>query len=356
MIRKLLEAFFRHKLLLLLPPLLIPAIVTPLAFQSAPVVYETAVGVWVERPAYLQYQDGSSPWATPVQAQSGRLSELLKTRAFQMDIAQRTSLAPLVGNALGEARIADLLTRSIGITAASDHLLVLRTQAGTAQLSFELCKALIDAFQEKVAADQADQSGLAVKFYQGQLKDAQTQLTKATQDLRRYATSLQLQVDDQGQATSQNQIVPSSMLDPRLTTLQSSVSTAQGQVNQYQSLLTQAQQESIASLRGQQFNFQVLDAPTLPTAPTSQLKKLIIYPIAAAVAGLALSALILVLLVASDRSVWSEVDLPAGLRFLGGVPELKQKRVPKQLRTYATRRGVGAVAGMQLPAPARSKA
>src|SRR5262245_60747532 len=91
-IRKLLEAFFRHKLLLLAPPLLIPAIATPVAVVSTPPVYETGAGIWVDHPAYLNYNDGNNSWVSPVQSQAGRLNELLRTRAFQMEVAGRTSL------------------------------------------------------------------------------------------------------------------------------------------------------------------------------------------------------------------------------------------------------------------------
>ena len=62
-------------------------------------------------------------------------------------------------------------------------------------------------------------------------------------------------------------------------------------------------------ITGQQYGFQVLDPPQLPTVATPQTKKIMIYPLAAAVAGLGLMGLLLVLLVASDRSVRSEMDL-----------------------------------------------
>jgi capsular polysaccharide biosynthesis protein len=359
MIRKLLEALFRHKLLLLLPPILIPAIVTPLAFSSAQPVYDTWVGVWVEKPEYLQYADGANPWLTPVQVQSNRLTELLGTRAFQMEVAQRTPLlAPLAASPSGEGRIGEILSRSISIGSTnngSEHLLVLRVQANSAQLSYEICKALVEAFQDKTGTDQVEQAGLAVKFYEARLKDAQAQLAKATQDLRRYAASREIEVSERADITNLAAELPASMLDARFSQLQSTVQTAQGEVNRNQSALTQAQQDSIAAVQGQQFNFQVLDAPRLATAPTSQMKKLLIYPIAAVGAGLGLSAMLLVLLVAADRSVRSEADLPSGIRIIGGVPLLKRKGIPKRLRGVATRRGVGAIAGMQLPAPGGSR-
>jgi capsular polysaccharide biosynthesis protein len=358
MIRKLAEAFFRHKLLILLPPLIIPAIVIPVAVLTMPPLYDTAVSIWVEHPTYLNSKDGASPWLTPVQSQTGRLSELMRTRAFLVDVAQRTSLAPLVGSPASEARLADLVSRSATIggvagndrSGASEHLLVIRVQAQTAQISYELCKAIVDAFQEKSAADQADQASVAVQFFQSRVQEAQQTLNKSSQDLRRYVVSRQADGNDTASDPTQLNLT-AAMLDPRLAALQSGVQAAQADFNNSQAALTQAQRDAMAAAQGQQFSFQVLDAPQMPPAPTPQTKKIMIYPIAAAVAGLGLSAMLLVVLVASDRSVHSESDLAPGLRVLGTVPLLKLKRVPKNLRSVAARRAVGAVAGAALPAP-----
>jgi hypothetical protein len=70
-----------------------------------------------------------------------------------------------------------------------------------------------------------------------------------------------------------------------------------------------------------------------------------------------LSLVLLVLLVAGDRSVRSETDLPEGARVLGAVPQLslKLKRLPKAARKDAMRRAIGFVAGTALPAPTGSK-
>ena len=64
----------------------------------------------------------------------------------------------------------------------------------------------------------------------------------------------------------------------------------------------------------------------------------------------AIAAVLLVLLVATDRSIRSETDLGPGIRSLGVVPLLQLKNVPKKLRAVATRRAIGATAGMALPA------
>jgi hypothetical protein len=144
-------------------------------------------------------------------------------------------------------------------------------------------------------------------------------------------------------------------LDPRLAGLQTAVQQAQSDYNVAQGALTQAQHDSVAAQEGQQYGFQVLDEPQMPTAPVSQLKKIIVYPIAGVLAGLVLSAMVLVLLVASDRSIRHESDMMPGLRVVGIVPSLKMKRVPKRLRGVATRRAIGSIAGTALPVPGGAK-
>ncbi len=358
MFRRLLETFFQHKLLLLLPPILITAIVAPLAVMNTPPAYESAVSVWIDRPAYLPNRDPSSAWISPVMTQSARLGELLHTRAFITDVAQRTSLAPQLSSAAGQARAAALISSGVTIggpppggapTPAGDHLLVIRVQAPTPQLAYELCKAIVDAYQEKSSTDQADQASVGVDFYTGRVQDAQQQLTKATLELRRYTAARQASGVDASSDPSQPNF-SAAMLDPKLGALQSNLQAAQLDLNNAQGALNQAQQDAVMSVQGLQYGFQVMDAPDVPVAPINQLKKMVIYPIAAIIAGLGLTGLLLVILVAGDRSVRSELDLAPGLRSLGSVPLLQLKNVPRKLRYGATRRAIGATAGMALPA------
>src|SRR5439155_11579808 len=102
----------------MLPPVLIPAIVTLIAVQSNPPAYETVASIWIDHPAYLNVKSDTNGWMSPLQSQSNRLNELLRTRAFVNDVAQRTSLAPLVNSAAGQTRIADLIARGVTIGSA----------------------------------------------------------------------------------------------------------------------------------------------------------------------------------------------------------------------------------------------
>src|SRR5207248_1477026 len=91
----------------------IPAIVGPIAFVTSPATYQTSVGIWVDRPTYLRYEDDLGRM-TPVQDQSRRIGETVRTRAFLIEVAKKTPLAPLVGSETDEqelARATDALRR-----------------------------------------------------------------------------------------------------------------------------------------------------------------------------------------------------------------------------------------------------
>jgi uncharacterized protein involved in exopolysaccharide biosynthesis len=356
MIRRLLEAFFRHKVLLLLAPVLVPGIVTPIVLATAPTVYDSYITIWVDHPSYLNYNDGSNAWVTPAQVQINRLGELMRTRPFELDVARRTTtMAPLIGSTAGEARIDDYITHLVSLGRPGDHIMVVSVSAPTAKLSYELSTALVDAYQEKVQSDQADQSSLAIAYYQTRIQEAQQQVSKTGADLRRYLATQNGLGDTSSFDTTTTApstgapAVSALLLDPKLASLTTAVQQAQSDVTGAQSALLAAQRDSAAALQGQQLGFQVLDQAKMPTAPTRALRKLIVYPIAALVTGLGLSAMLLVLFVAADRSARGESDLAPGLRLLGAVPALKVKRAPKKLRSIATRRAIGAAAGMALP-------
>jgi len=357
MITKFLEAFFRHKLLVLLPPVLIPLIVGPYALVTAPIYYESWAGIWVDKPQYLAYSD-FSPYSSPASQQSNRLVEVMRTRSFITDVAKRTSLAPLVGNSRGEERINSVIGTGFTMIPNGDHLLVLHFKADNPRLAFDMLNAIIDTFKENAATDRVNQASLAISFYQGRLQTAQEELKSTTTSVRQYtAANPNLASLNLDRAGSSEFLLPPQVSDPQLADMMGKLKSNQAQVEALRAALETAQFDASAGLEGQELGFQTIDPPQLPTGPTRALRKQLVYPIAGLVAGMALSLVILVLFVAADRSVRSESDLPEGARLLGAVPQLnlKLKRLPKAARRDAMRRAIGFVAGTALPAPTGSK-
>jgi uncharacterized protein involved in exopolysaccharide biosynthesis len=350
---RLIETFFRHKLLLLLPPILIPLLVGPPALLTAPISYESYAGIWVDRPTYLNYQTDWNSYITPAQNQSGRLTELVKTQSFLDDVAKRTSLAPLVGTPRGEDRVQRTIADGLGVVASGKNLLVLRFRADTPQLAYEVLTGIVDAFNDNAANDEINQASLATSFYQSQLDDARTQLDAAQTALQQYVASNPRYTDTVKSTTSGGQpsLVLGQPLDPQLAQLQHEVDFNQTEVARQRNTLEQAKISASAALQGQELGFQVLDAPQMPTTALRQTRNRLIIPLAGLLVGIVLSALALVLLMAGDRAVRNESDL-GDVRVLGIVPTLKNKRLPKRAGPHAARRAIGFVAGSALPAPA----
>jgi uncharacterized protein involved in exopolysaccharide biosynthesis len=348
MMVRLVEAFFRHWLLLLTPPVLIPLIVGPIAVLTTPVYYESWVGVWVERPAYLSYSDGWNNYATPAQNQNRLLGEVLRTRSFVNDVALKTSLAPFVGTDRGEEAIQRAMARSFSAWPTGDSLLVLRFRAATPELSFEVVNAVVEAFKNKLAADRVNQASLAISFYEEQLKTSEDQMAKASEAMRRYvAANPRLAAVDPERGTPLVSL-PTAAVDPQLAALVNRMEVEQAGVERVRSTLERARLEAAAALEGQELGFQVVDPAKVPTKPIRERRRRLIYPAAGLLVGLGVSTATLVLLVAGDRTVRLEHDLPPGIPVLGSVPRL---RLPRAHSNLATARGaIGAIAGAALPA------
>jgi uncharacterized protein involved in exopolysaccharide biosynthesis len=356
--RKVLEAFFRHKWLVLLPPLLIPVLVTPISLLATPVAYESIAGVWVDNPTYLDPKGtAASSLASAAQSQSTQLTELLHTRSFMLDVVGRTGLASIASTPSGEAKVADLMDKGVTVAAVPNgsHLLTIRARFATPQLSQQVAQAIVDAYSDRSSNQLVDQSSTAISFYQSQLDSAQDDATKANQDLSQYAIAMGYAPTGDGTTVSTD-TQQAQAFDPQFADLQAKAHFAQQQVDQARAALQNAQQRSAAAAQGADQTFQVIDPPQLPTAPVTQTKNVLVFGIAGLVVGLGLSGIVLVLLVASDRSIRQEADLQPPVRVLGALPMLKLKqRVPKSIRGSATRRAIGFVAGTALPAPRGSR-
>jgi uncharacterized protein involved in exopolysaccharide biosynthesis len=354
--RKFLEAFFRHKRLLLLPPLLIPLIVGTLSYLMTPLYYEGWTAVWIGQPAYIAATDQANPYLSPAQNQANRMTELLKTQSFLTDVARRTSLAPLTGSTVGQERLQALVLGQISMQPSGNNLLAIRYRSTTQQLTLQVLQALIDAYTEKTANDRTSQGTLAISFYESRVQATQDQAKQSADAVRRYVQASRLSIDPSvsGDLTG---LDTAATTDPQLKQLQSQAEFDQKQLDDARASLDKARFQVDAADQGQDLSFQVIDPPRIPTGASRDVKKLIIAPIAALLVGLIGSGVLLVIILASDRSIRSETDLVPPVRVLGIVPKLKLKRVPKRDRSTAIRRAIGFAGGssLTLPSPQRTK-
>jgi uncharacterized protein involved in exopolysaccharide biosynthesis len=352
MIERLLETFFRHKLLILAPPVLIVAIVTPIALMTMPTYYEAHAGVWVDRPTWLNVPvDETTRYLTPNAAQAVQLTELLRTRSFLLDVASRTGLAPLTATTAGQDRAAQIVATSVAVASPGNHLLVIGSRSASPELAYQLVNAVFEAFRDKATSDRLGQAELAISFYESRLKSAQDDVTKSSDALRRYVatTSRNTGVDAPGGNASRLGL-PAAATDPQLGQIMRQADTDQREVERLNAALEQARLDVSASLEGQELGFQMVDNAAIPQSPTRERRKVLLYPAAGLLLGLVLGATLLILLVATDAAARTESDLIARARVLGVVPKLQMK-TPKRGAPEQARRAIGFVAGTALPAP-----
>lgn len=360
MIGKFLEAFFRRKWLVLLPVVLIPVIVTPVGLYFVRPYYESSSTVWVGRPTYLRSTDEATGWLTPGQVESGRITDLLRTRAFVTDVAKRTDLASLVGTERGEAELFVIFGRSIGVSPTGTNLVTISARGDRPQVPFQLASAIVETYRERRVAERADQAGLAISFHETRLRDAQQELAKATAEIRRYvASNPRLTTIDPNRGAASTAAarmgLPPVAIDPQLAELIRRVDAEQREVDNIRAALDQARMETSAGLEGQDVSFRVVDEARLPSTAVSQRRRQAIFPAAGLVVGIGIGLGLLVALVVADRSVRSTSELPADIRVVRVVPFLGLGGLPRQARPGTTRQAVGFVAGSALPSPGGAK-
>ncbi|MCC6173981.1 MAG: hypothetical protein IT305_01650 [Chloroflexi bacterium] len=355
MIARLLETFFRHKVLILLPVVITPLVVLPFAFLLVKPYYEVEAGVWVDRPAYAPTSDDWNRYITPAQNQQGKLTELLRTRNFVEDVARRTALEPLLATTQGREDVAEYLQRTITALPTGTKLLTIRVRTENADLSMDIIKATLTAFKERMTSERIGQASAAISFYEGQLKDASDQANRSQEALRRYvAANPRLTTLDPdrgvGSSVAARLGIPTTAIDPQLGDLLNNLDRDQKEADRIKELLERAKFDASASLEGNDTSFQVVDEPLPPAGARRERKRLLIFPAAALVAGLAVSATLLIGLAAADRSARSMADLRMVGRVVGVVPRMGLRRLPRSAGPETTRRAVAFVAGTTLPA------
>jgi capsular polysaccharide biosynthesis protein len=356
MIGKFLEAVFRHKLLILLPMILTPVVVTPAGSYFVRPYFESSSVVWVGKLTYLRSVDDANPWSTPAQIEAGRIGDLFRTRAFVLNVAKRTELAPLIGSETGEENLVSYFSRSVGVVPTGTNLLTVTARADQAQLAFQVANAVVETYRERRADERTEQAGLAISFHEARLQEARDDLAKATAEIRRYvAANPRLTTIDPNRGVASTAAarmgLPPIAIDPQLAELIRKVDAEQKEVDTIRTALDQARMETAAGMEGQDVNFRVIDVARVPSAPVSQRRRLAIFPAAGLVVGLGLGLGLLVALVVADRSVRSMKDLPSVVRVARIVPFLPTRKLARQTRPRTTRQAIGFVAGAALPSP-----
>jgi uncharacterized protein involved in exopolysaccharide biosynthesis len=321
MSQKALDTFFRNKLLVALPIIVLVLAASAFAYTRESGEYESRAKVWVQRTPLLTSQLGNdSTFSTPAGSQARVLNDLLSLHSFRLDVASR--VPQLSG--LSESEQARSIGAGTAVFSSGTHILIIQNKGGDPALSQAIVAALIDAYADRFSANVVAEADAAAAFYETRLAVAREELQAqkaelaAYQDLRGVSTSIQT-IDD-----------------PELNFLIAAVDRAQDDYDDLFDRLQQVHLQRDSALQGRDLSFQVMDQPSLPASAIPLAKReLLMYPILAGLLGIAASVGVLFALIRTDSSV----RLPAeagrsGLPVLAVVPDLGHKRKRSWPQTF----------------------
>lgn len=339
---RLLETFFRHRLLLLGPVALVMAGAVGWVLIQPP-TYDASVRIWAERQTLVP-DPNSNPYLTPAQEQAGVLTELLSTKYFDAKVGKRSRLADAIrngaassqngimarltqapGRALGRASspgelsnsqvddevAAAILSRTIVIPTGPE-VITLTFRAGSPDLAAVVAQAIADQYLEETLSNQRVQADAAVAFYTSQLKQSQADLSVSDKAVDDYLLA------------NPNQRGVNAIPDARLVQLRRDDDAAHQRLLTVQDKLDQARLNRVALDQTGVNGLRILDRAEQPTSPSS-IKKV---ALEATGVGLVLATLIVVVgvlvLTWMDSTIRrpQEVEDVLDLRPVGSVPRV----------------------------------
>jgi uncharacterized protein involved in exopolysaccharide biosynthesis len=317
---KLLEAVFRHFILLLLM-LFVPIIIGVGIGYTLPPTYQVTATLW----ALQRYQvidtgsTGASVPVTPADTQTAALTELLKSSAFDVAVGQSTDLKSTYSaqalastQALNDAYVADI-SKNVKVTSSGNNLYQITYVNTDPRIAAQVVQAIITQFQV-----QGQQYSVipgqtySVVDAQRLLQADQSQLTKAQSDADTAARNENAYLASHSTAT---------LVDPQYAALDAQRVQAQSTVTNLQSTIATLNQQIAA---GQSTSlFKTLDPP-VPPRKGSRSKILPVTIGIGAGVGLVVCILYILIIVRRDRAFYSVLDVQKATSYpiLMQVPQL----------------------------------
>ena len=300
--------FRRHRRLLTLPVVLAVILATWTSFGH-PKSYESTASLWVDNPASAQSSLGNLNPAEvpPAQQEQQVLMELLTTRNFMTNVANRSGLAKYLGTqpseGFGPTALLSKLTgpksvhdqvvsalgpKHVATVVPGPQVLQISYTAGTAAIARSTLQAIVTGLQQDSASLSQRHNKVASDYYRSQVAAASKTLAGIRDQIAAYTRS------HRGRNAA----------DPNLAALQTAEAAANGQLNDANSNLSEATGAAQAGSTGSAVH--VIDAPTVPLGPTSGMKRRVMAIFGGLFAGLLISFLAVVVLTPTRRDPWED--------------------------------------------------
>lgn len=304
---RLLESYFRHRWLNLVPMLLMGALAVVFTLR-APQTYVSGGVLFVQNDTLLSslVPIGNSgwSWSTPAQITANELRELLWTEAFVRFAIQRTDLETQMqeGPEAVQGTIAEF-RQSVTINVVGEKLVGFAASHPNPEIAHQIATATIEAYTEWKLNSERQESLVAQAFFAQQLEPHQQALDQARAELQAYLVEHPAPV--RGDRPEEEQI--------EITRLQAAVADASQQVKdtlskEQDARLALSKAESNASQA-----YTVIDAPVVPTEPAGSLMDLIQKSAIFVVVGIVLSGACVVGGMFLDRTFRLPIDVRHGV-------------------------------------------
>lgn len=304
---RLLESYFRHRWLYLLPIVLMAGVATVYTIQS-PRMYISSGVLFVQKDSLLStlvpIGNSGFSWITPAQMTANELNELLRTEAFIRFIIQRTSLEEHMNEGPEEVeRIIFSVRQSIWVGAEGEKLMRFGARHQDPDIAYQLASSTIEAYTDwKLNADRRD-SMVAQAFFASQLEPLQQELEAARTRLSDFIQAHPAPIRGERPEVEQMEL---DGLQAMVDQLSARVKETLDKEEAARLALSKAESEASQS-------YLVIDAPTLPREPSSSKKDLIMSFAIFIMIGVALTGGGIVGGMLLDRSIRFPVDVQHSL-------------------------------------------
>lgn len=300
---KLLEAIFRHYILLLIM-LFLPIIIGIVVGYILPPTYQASTTLWaLERFSVIGATGPESDLqSTPAVTQASALTELLQSRTFDISIGKSTDLkstlklsAQTLANPrlLGDAYVADI-SKNVQVTPNGTNLYQITYTNSDPRVAAQVLKALVTQFQSQ---------GEQFSVIQGQylLAQDQAQLTKIQADANNAVSNESTYLANHPGSTPTN--------DPQLALLDGERQQAQAVLQNMQTTIASLQQDIATQNAGGGAFFKTLDPPVQPDTAVSRSKTLLTTGGIGAAIALVVCILYILIVVRRDRGLYTALDV-----------------------------------------------
>ncbi len=283
--------------LYLIPILLIPTAATLYGLKKE-TVYESTALINVVKLSFLtDYQANTdNPFATQAQNVVDTMTPYLDSPSFMARVAARTSLNTLCDlktQACQDAAVSRIAGNVTVSAPGKTFISVTADDHSSPVIAQQLAQGVIDEFNATYAQTEKDYLTKAADYYKKQA-DA---LTKTV-------------ADDTDAITKYLATHPTAGLaDTFLSGLNAQLATDQRKLSDTNNNLDGVNQSIDAASNGTPYDLSLQDPPTLPKSSTVKISKVLVYPIGALVAVLALLAIIAGIQTKLDRKVYNRQDI-----------------------------------------------